>query len=176
MTDLFDFFFKGNVFWKIVLFLWSLLTSFLTQAQLNKDSQLFKTLKSKDSVIFERTFNKCEVEKLNDIIDQDFEFYHDVAGIENRKMFLASVQQNICGNTNEKPIRKLVDNSLEVYPLKKNGKLYGAIQKGKHNFYLKKENSLSPTGSALFTHLWILDNNKWKLKRVLSYNHLPVQH
>ncbi|WP_299675440.1 nuclear transport factor 2 family protein [uncultured Tenacibaculum sp.] len=175
MKELFDFFFKGDLFWKIVLLIWSLLSTLFVNAQVDRNSELFKTLKSKDSIIFERTFNKCELQKLDDIIDQDFEFYHDLGGIENREDFFKSVQKNICGNKNEKPIRKLVDNSIKVYPLTKNGKLYGAIQKGKHTFHIKKNNKLIPTGSALFTHVWILNNNIWKLKRVLSYNHLPVQ-
>ncbi|SNR16979.1 nuclear transport factor 2 family protein [Tenacibaculum jejuense] len=175
MKELFDFFFKGNLFWKIVLLLWSLLSAMLVNGQVNKNSVLFKTLKSKDSIIFERTFNRCELQKLDHIIDQDFEFYHDLGGIENREDFFKSVQNNICGNTDEKLIRKLVDDSLKVYPLKKNGELYGAIQKGKHTFHIKKNNKLKATGSALFTHVWILNNNIWKLKRVLSYNHLPTQ-
>lgn len=175
MKELYDFFFKGNLFWKIVLLFWSLLTSLFSYAQVNKNSQIFKTLKAKDSIIFERTFNKCEIDKLNDIINNDFEFYHDIAGVENREEFMRSIKNNICKNQNEKPIRKLVNNSLEVFPLKNNGVLYGAIQRGKHNFFIRKNKEIVPTGSALFTHLWILKNKKWKLKRVLSYNHLPIQ-
>lgn len=175
MKQLFDFFFKGNFFWKIVLLLWSLFTSLFSFAQVSQNSVLYKTLQSKDSIIFERTFNRCEVEKLNDIIDDDFEFYHDIAGIENRAQFIKSVKDNICKNQDKKPIRKLVQNSLKVFPLKNGNDLYGAIQKGEHKFYIKTKDKVTPTGSALFTHLWILKNNKWKLKRVLSYNHLPIQ-
>jgi hypothetical protein len=175
MKPLTDFFFEGNLFWKIVVFLWSILTSLFSNAQVSENSDLHKTLKSKDSIIFERTFNRCELEKLDNVINDDFEFYHDVAGQESRENFFLSVKNNICSNPNKKPIRKLVDKSLKVYPLKKDGKLYGAIQRGKHLFFIKENNKLTPTGSALFTHVWILKNNSWKLKRVLSYNHLPIQ-
>jgi hypothetical protein len=175
MKPLTDFFFEGNLFWKIVVFLWSILTSLFSNAQVSENSDLYKTLKSKDSIIFERTFNRCELEKLDNVINDDFEFYHDVAGQESRENFFLSVKNNICSNPNKKPIRKLVDKSLKVYPLKKDGKLYGAIQRGKHLFFIKENNKLTPTGSALFTHVWILKNNSWKLKRVLSYNHLPTQ-
>ncbi|TCP26776.1 uncharacterized protein DUF4440 [Tenacibaculum skagerrakense] len=176
MKPLTDFFFEGNLFWKIVLFFWALLTSLFSNAQESKNSEIYKVLKSKDSIIFERTFNRCELEKLDDIINDDFEFYHDVAGETSKEQFIQSVKNNICSNDNRKPIRKLVDETLEVYALKNEGKLYGAIQRGKHLFFIKENNKLTPTGSALFTHLWILKNNSWNLKLVLSYNHLPVQH
>ncbi len=175
MKQLFDFFFKGNFLLKLLLLIWSFLTSLFSTAQVSRNSDLFKTLKAKDSIIFERTFNLCELEKLPSIINDDFEFYHDVAGVQNKEAFLQSVKNNICPNKEEKLIRKLDKNSLTVYPLKNNNQLYGAIQKGKHYFFIKKEKELQPTGAALFTHLWILKNKKWKLKRVLSYNHLPIQ-
>ena len=35
----------------------------ITIAQVHKKSELYKTLKSQDSIVFERAFNKCEVEK-----------------------------------------------------------------------------------------------------------------
>ena len=57
--------------------------------------------------------------------------------------------------------------------MKNNGELYGAIQKGKHNFQEKQNGKLITVGIADFTHLWILESNIWKLKRVLSYNHMP---
>jgi len=60
--------------------------------------------------------------------------------------------------------------------------LYAAIQIGIHQFYettatkgqplLKKNEKL--VGKAKFTHLWILENNEWKLKRALSYDHSAV--
>ncbi len=176
MKQLFDFFFKGNFFVKLALLLWSLFTSLFSSAQVAKNSELYKTLKAKDSILFERTFNLCELEKLPPLINNDFEFYHDVAGEEGREAFLNSVKNNICSNKEEKIIRKLDEKSLTVFPLKKNNKLYGAIQSGKHYFLIRKNNNETPTGSALFTHLWILKDNKWKLKRVLSFNHIPIQH
>ena len=46
------------------------------------------------------------------------------------------------------------------------------LQKGKHKFYAEENNKpLYLTSTADFLHLWIKENNKWKLKRVISYNH-----
>lgn len=140
------------------------------QAQVDKNSDLFKTLKAKDSIIFERTFNLCETEKLEPIIAEDFEFYHDVAGVQNREEFIKAVKVNLCTNPGVFT-RQLVDNSLVVYSLKNKGELYGAIQRGSHDFYIKENNIIRKTGTALFTHIWILENNIWKLKRVLSFDH-----
>ena len=71
-----------------------------------------------------------------------------------------------------KATRELVAESLKVYPMKNQGKLYGAIQTGEHRFYAKypdKEKVL--TSTALFSHLWLLEDGEWKLSRVLSYDH-----
>ena len=71
-----------------------------------------------------------------------------------------------------KPIRKLVPGSMELFSLKKNGLLYGMIQRGTHEFYIKEKGKpLYKTGIAKFTHLWLLEDNAWKLKRVLSFDH-----
>ena len=87
-------------------------------------------------------------------------------------MTAKAIKNNLCSNPGNNK-RNLVENSLQVYPLNNNGKLYGAIQKGKHTFQQKLNGTFKTVGIADFTHLWILENKKWKLKRVLSYNHLP---
>ena len=83
------------------------------------------------------------------------------------------MKNGICNSSNTfKARRELVDGSLKVYPLYDNGVLYGAIQEGEHRFFEKNGNQPEKAGStAKFTHLWILDHNQWKLKRILSYDH-----
>lgn len=164
--------FKKSFALKVILFIAMLFYNFVLNAQVDKNSDLYKTLKSKDSLIFERAFNNCEIEKLAPIIADNFEFYHDVAGIQNKAGFIAAIKNNLCSNPGNNK-RNLVENSLQVFKLNNNGKLYGAIQKGKHTFQQKIKGVFKTVGIADFTHLWILENTKWKLKRVLSYNHLP---
>ncbi|MGJ8744181.1 nuclear transport factor 2 family protein [Polaribacter sp.] len=164
--------FKDSFLIKILLAIILFLYSLFSNAQVDKNTEVYKTLKSNDSIIFERAFNHCELEKLAPIIAQNFEFYHDVSGIQNREAFMAAIKNNVCSKPGNYA-RQLVTNSLEVYELKNNGVLYGAIQKGKHKFQEKQKGVLNTVGIADFTHLWILKNNKWVLKRVLSYNHLP---
>lgn len=142
-------------------------------AQVSEDSDLFKALKRMDDIIFVGSFNQCNHGPMIELISDDFEFYHDTAGLEASKSnFIATVKQNLCGDMVRKPIRKLVPGSLQVFPLYENGALYGAVQKGEHNFFIREEGKpLRATSSARFTHLWMLEEGDWKLKRVLSYDH-----
>jgi CubicO group peptidase (beta-lactamase class C family) len=144
----------------------------LVNAQIAKDSPLYIELKKQDSVFFERAFNLCDTEYLKSAIHKDLLFFHDQGGIQNKWLFLENTKRNICGNPNYKPIRKVEENSLEVFPLYNDGKLYGAIQSGIHNFYIREPNKQdTPTSKAKFTHVWLLENGNWLLKEVLSFDH-----
>lgn len=161
-------------FSRIIFFIFvSTLTLFQdAHSQIANSSQLFKELVNADSLLFEEGFNKCNFSVVEDIIHDDLEFFHDKSGTENRAEFLQGFKRNICSTPAKKPIRKLIPGSLQVYNLKNEGEVYGAIQKGKHSFYIKEPNKeLYYTTSAAFTSVWVLENNKWKLKTVLSYDH-----
>ena len=137
-----------------------LLYSNCSNAQVAKDSDLFIHLKKTDSLFFEECFNKCNFELLETYIPNDFEFYHDKNGISNRDKFFTDMRESICSTSERKPIRKIVEESLEVYRLKNNGETYGAIQKGIHLFYIKEPNKeLYLTNIAKFTSIWNLEND-----------------
>ncbi len=160
---------RKNIFFTILLFS-------ITQtsyAQTAQNSVLFNELKSRDSLIFDRGFNACDFSSFGSIISDDFEFYHDKNGVmENKEAFLQVLQLGVCSDPDRKPIRKLVGATVKVYPLYQKGLLYGAIQTGEHEFYIKeKGKEMYKTGIALFTHLWIKTKDGWQLKRVLSYDH-----
>ncbi len=142
-------------------------------AQVSENSELFLQLKSRDSLLFDRGFNHCEIEQFEDFISENLEFYHDQGGLSTNKLdFLKAIRKNICANPKKKPVRKLQKGSLQVYPLYDNGELYGAIQKGIHDFFIKEPGKeLYLTSTAKFTHIWILENKEWILTRVLSYDH-----
>ena len=142
------------------------------QAQVAESTELFKALAGKDSLLFDEGFNRCNIQVTEDIVSKDLEFYHDTGGLQDRQEFFKAIKENICSSPDRKPIRKLVSGSLEVFPLKKNGHTYGAIQKGIHQFYIKEPGKdLYMTSSAKFTHVWILEESSRKLKTVLSYDH-----
>ncbi|SMG25914.1 DUF4440 domain-containing protein [Arenibacter troitsensis] len=142
-------------------------------AQVESSSELYRNIMGLDSILFVNGFNNCELKEMEHLIAPDLEFYHDQSGISTSKEdFFKAIKQNICGKGDKKPIRKLVANSMEVYPLYNNGVLYGAIQNGIHEFYIKEANKeLYITGIAKFSHVFILQEGMWQLKRVLSYDH-----
>ncbi|MCG1037130.1 nuclear transport factor 2 family protein [Polaribacter sargassicola] len=164
--------FKESYLIKIVIAIIIFFYSLFSNAQVNESSDLYKVLKYKDSILFNNAFNKCKIEKVIPMISEDFEFYHDIGGIQNKEEFITAIKVNICSKP-EQNKRQLVNNSLSVFPMKNNNQLYGAVQKGKHTFLQKIDGEMKTVGIADFTHLWILENNHWKLKRVLSYNHKP---
>lgn len=142
------------------------------QAQIDKTSPLFLELKKQDSLFFERGFNNCDIAYLEKAMDDDLKFYHDNGGLQDKKLFMERTKQNICGNPDQKPIRKVIESSLEVFPLYNNGVLYGAIQMGEHQFYIREKNKEDVLGGqAKFTSVWTKKNGNWLMSDVLSYNH-----
>jgi hypothetical protein len=151
----------------------SLFLSFLSVVSFAQtDAQLFRILKAKDSMLFEVGFNQCRTTVIDNLVSEHFEFYHDEHGITpNKLVFITSIRDGIC-KLPYKARRELVENTLEVYPLKKNGVLYGAIQTGVHRFYaLEKGKPEYLTSTAKFTQVWLLESGNWKLSRSLSYDH-----
>lgn len=143
-------------------------------AQLHKSSALYKTIMSKDSLLFNVGFNTCDIKPLEIIISDDFEFFHDKSGITTSKTdFISGIKNGLCKSGQYQSRRKLDINTVEMYPLYNGNDLYGIIQKGIHEFY-EKQNDHEETyaSTAKFTHVWIKEKNEWKLRRVLSYNHL----
>lgn len=157
---------------KLYSLVFFILSISVATAQENDTSDVFIELKKADSLVFTQGFNTCDLKTLDSILHKDLQFFHDQHGMQNRMEFFKGFTESICANTNEKPIRKLVDSSLTVYPLKKNNKIYGAIQMGVHKFYIaepNKEDRLTSIGK--FIHTWLLENGEWKLYKVLSYDH-----
>ena len=142
------------------------------KAQESKVSKLYKEILKMDQLIFEDGFNNCRFDSIQNVMHKEMVFYHDKSGISYEKDFLISMKQNICATPNRKPIRKLTEQGFDVFPLYNNGVLYGAIQVGVHEFYIKEPNKeLYKTNIAKFTHTWLLENDSWKLKVILSYDH-----
>lgn len=162
----------------IPAFLGLMIASYQGYGQVDPDSELFITLREKDSILFNAAFNTCDTETMKSLFTQDFEFYHDKGGFtEGREQFLTPMKEG-CDkrdpNAPQPSKRILQEDSLEVYPMYKNGELYGAIQLGIHRFEFLDEQKVYQMGDvAKFTHLWIRENNEWKIKRELSYDHQP---
>lgn len=142
----------------------------------NNDQQLSSIILHNDS-LFWQAYNSCDVSKMMEYFSEDIEFYHDKGGITIGIPALASsFEKGVCSNKERFTLRReVIDSSIKVFPLRKDGVIYGAILTGSHLFYIhntgKKEYA---DGLAKFTHLWLLKNGSWKMTRVLSYDHGPA--
>ncbi len=137
--------------------------------------KIFDQLETNDSLLFGLGYNHCDTFAVKKLLSENMEFYHDQAGIIKSKADFVKGISGLC-QLDYKPTRELVDKTLKVFPLYNNGKLYGAIQKGVHEFYGEEENKPKYlTSTARFTHVWILEEEEWKLQRVLSYDHIPAE-
>ncbi|WP_073552402.1 serine hydrolase [Elizabethkingia meningoseptica] len=142
-------------------------------AQLKPSDALYKTIMSKDSLLFSVGFNTCNVGEVERTLSDRFEFYHDKDGVADKNKFMADFKKGLCRTPDTfQAKRVLLKNSTEIYPMYKDGKLYAAIQNGTHQFFEKEINQPEHFGStAKFTHLWMLENGNWKLFRSLSFDH-----
>lgn len=172
-----------SIFVKYFIPLLLLSIASLTQAQttpkeIPKDTTpLFQQLKTHDSLLFNIGFNECNLTVFDTMVADDFEFYHDQSGITpNKEAFIAGTKNGLC-NMDYKAIRKLKPGSLSVFPMYSNGELYGALQSGFHSFYAlyHDDPELKLTSEARFTHLWLKEGNRWKLARVLSFDHHTLE-
>lgn len=141
-------------------------------AQAERTSEVYRIIRSKDSLLFIEGFNRCDVRQFENLLSDHFEFYHDKAGMTPSKAeFIAGIRDRVC-KLDYKPRRELIESSLEVHPLYRNDTLYGALQSAKHRFYaLEKDGTERITSVALFTHLWLIEQGQWKLSRGYSYDH-----
>lgn len=126
-----------------------------------RPTPLFDTIKALDTKLF-NAYNHCDMAVLGSMFSNDLDFYHDQTGLlVGKAPFLAAIKQNVCGKVE----RTLVENTLEVYPLKG----YGAVEIGIHRFH--HPNEPDNIGDAKFVTIWHNDNGVWKVTRAISYEH-----
>lgn len=128
----------------------------------SRSGQLYDELARMDSELFEAAFVTCNAGKFRALFTDDAEFYHDRTGAS----FGDAVRTLKSCPKDNGVTRTLVPGSLEVYPMQG----YGAIQIGKHVFAKAGE---SGSEAAQFVHLWKREGDKWRLARVLSFDHRP---
>ena len=138
---------------------------------------LYNTIASLDSSLFTATYNGNSAKKAP-FFTEDFEFYHDKKSIrKSRQAFLEMSENNFYGEQKGLLVRReLVEGSMRVYPLTSDGVTYGAVQTGEQRFYGSYRGAkerLSET--AKFTHIWLIKDGKWKISRLISYDHRSVR-
>jgi hypothetical protein len=140
-----------------------LVTALSTNAQ--QQEGLFQTIARMDSLLFE-AFNKCDTVASKDFFTKDLEFYHDKGGLTRYEENMRSIHKRCLGNYVVR--RELVPGTLEVFPIKD----YGAIQLGSHRFYIRNKGEAEILdGTFRFVHIWKNENGRWKIARVVSFDH-----
>ncbi|AEA44855.1 nuclear transport factor 2 family protein [Fluviicola taffensis] len=164
---------NSKYLFKFFLVIWFVGSSVSAFTQVESSSKLYKTILSKDSLLFQVGFNTCDISQFESLLSESFEFFHDKSGISNRKKFLNDLKNGLCKYPETyQSRRELIVEKTQVFPLYENGELYGAIQYGEHRFYEKMDGKQEQFAStAKFTHVWILENGLWKLNKSLSYDH-----
>ncbi len=128
--------------------------------QRNVSAELYNAIAQADSLFF-NAYNNCNLAVIDSMISEDIEFYHDKGGLStSKKQIMNATKENICG----KVTRELLKGSIEVYEINN----YGAVEIGFHGFHNNQEKETGPTHFSKFVHIWRLENNQWKLTRVIS--------
>jgi len=125
--------------------------------------ELYDQIKRMDAALTD-AFDAHDIDKLKALFTEDLEFYQDNEGLARYEQTMRDFESLFAqGN---KMQRKLVEGSLEVYPIKD----YGAIEVGAHRF-CHIENGKDECGTFRFVHLWRRGEGAWKISRVVSYAH-----
>lgn len=143
---------------------WALAAAVLLSVSTHaSETSLFNEIKQAD-VAFFTAFNECDIDTIETMFSKELEFYHDVSGLKGFDENMMATKALCSRNLGLK--RTLVENSLEVFPVKD----FGAIQVGSHTF-CHEVNGSDDCGTFDFTHIWQRTGAGWKLFRVVSYGH-----
>lgn len=142
-----------------------------SQTSRTPDENLYDQLAKLDSELFATVYT-CNSSKAAGFFTEDLEFYHDNGGVtKSRASFIEELEKNFCNEANPKLRRELVKGTLKVFPMKDSA----AIQTGDHLFYVtEKGQNERLSGKGKFIHLWKRDRGRWKIARVLSFDHKDV--
>jgi Domain of unknown function (DUF3471)/Domain of unknown function (DUF4440) len=126
-----------------------------------------------EDAVFWEAYNRCDVEKMSQFFWTDVEFYHDKGGPTiGLGPLTETFEKNLCSNPNFHLRREAIPATIQIYPLQKNGVIYGAVFSGEHYFYINDNGKPEyRDGWAKFFHLWLLKDGTWKIARVVSYDH-----
>lgn len=125
---------------------------------------------------FWQAYNACDLSAFQQFFAEDVEFYHDKGGATlGREALTSAMRAGVCAPDGPRIRREEATGSVRLFPLRRDGAVYGAVLTGEHLFHLtEKGRPERLDGRARFTHLWLLKDGAWKMARVLSYDHGPA--
>ena len=116
-----------------------------------------------DSLLFDVAFNKCDLNLFKTIMTEDIEFYDDRTGLNTSYEKEIAAFNDRCSKSHTVTRKRL---SHSVYKLGD----FGAVQTGEHAFYVDG----NKVETAKFIMIWERKTKGWIVKRVVSYEHTPV--
>jgi ketosteroid isomerase-like protein len=129
------------------------------------DKVLFDEISRQDAALF-RAFNDRDLKSLEDFFTTDVEFYHDKEGRTRYEQNIEAFRTHFASE--DRVRRELVPGTLEVYPITG----FGAVELGIHRFYTtEKGQPERVTATSRFVHLWQFKDGRWRIARVISYDH-----
>lgn len=134
-------------------------------------SKLYKAIAKVDSLMISVAQRDCDLEAYESFLSDDFEYFHDKAGFTPSKEAEMADMAIFCGKEqrSRQPLRRQrTEGTLKVFPMDK----YGALEFCDHVFYLQiNDGTEKIVGSGKMTALWKLEDDQWKVTRVISYDH-----
>lgn len=127
------------------------------------DQALFDTIAFQDSLLF-AAFNARDAAGMKAFFSSNLEIYQDNAGLRNYQQAMDAFQELF--QKDYVLTRSLVAGSLEIYPIKD----YGAIETGQHTFCHTEQEQLV-CGTFKFVHIWQKQDGKWRITRIVTYDH-----
>ncbi|WBO85198.1 nuclear transport factor 2 family protein [Hymenobacter yonginensis] len=136
-----------------------------TSAYAPVSPELYATIARQDSLLF-AAFNRHDLAQLQTYFAEDLEFYHDKGGLADFQQSMEGFRRLFEQNKTTGLNRQLMPGTLEVYPI--NG--YGAVETYQHRF-CHVENGKDDCGTFKNMMVWRLNEGRWQVTRVVSYNH-----
>ncbi len=125
--------------------------------------ELYKEIAVMDSLLF-TAFNARDLEKLKTFFTADLEVFQDNTGVRNYFQTIEAFKGLFA--MDYVLTRKIVNSSMDVYPIKD----FGAIESGAHNFCHTEQGKLE-CATFKFMHVWEKTPEGWKIKRLITYDH-----
>ncbi|AAK22875.1 nuclear transport factor 2 family protein [Caulobacter vibrioides] len=133
-----------------------------------RSGPLYEELASLDKALFDASFVTCDAAKANAIFADDVEFFHDKDGLSVGEQVRENTRRLTASCPGKHGVtRTVVPGTLRVYPIAG----YGAMQVGAHRF---DERGAATSTLAQFISMWRLQDGKWRLARVISFDHRSV--
>lgn len=121
---------------------------------------------------FWAAFNACDRDRMADAFTEDAEFYHDVTGFtQGRAAVVASLMKGPCGTDGQHLRRAVVEGAVDAYVMTDD---YMFLT-GDHLFYVRQgDGAEHVSAKARFADMWRWDGGRWRMARVVSYDHGPA--